>query len=73
MKNAEYRREAGCLQRDSAEHEEYVGAQSVGSQEPLSTIVLIRKTFVSAGNKGKVRNSLSRPRKILCKRQSKTV
>lgn len=31
--NAEYRRETGCPQRDSAEHEEYVGAQSVGSQE----------------------------------------
>ena len=31
--NAEYRKEAGCPQRDSAEHEEYVGAQSVGSQE----------------------------------------
>ena len=33
MKNAEYRRKAGCPQRDSAEHEEYVGAQSVGRQE----------------------------------------
>ena len=31
--NAEYRNNAGCPQRDSAEHEEYVGAQNVGSQE----------------------------------------
>ena len=31
--NAEYRKEAGCPQRDSAEHEEYVGAQSAGGQE----------------------------------------
>jgi len=31
--NAENRREAGCPQRNSAEHEEYVGAQSVGDQE----------------------------------------
>ena len=31
--NAEYRKEAGCPQRNSAEHEEYVGAQSAGSQE----------------------------------------
>ena len=31
--NAENRKETGCPQRDSAEHEEYVGAQSVGSQE----------------------------------------
>ena len=31
--NAAYRREAGCPQRDSAEHEEYVRARSVGSQE----------------------------------------
>ena len=33
MKNAENRREAGCPQRDSAEHKEYVGAQNVGNQE----------------------------------------
>ena len=33
MMNAEYRNNAGCPQRDSAEHEEYVGAQNVGSQE----------------------------------------
>ncbi len=33
MKNAEYRGNAGCPQRDSAEHEEYVGAQNDGSQE----------------------------------------
>ncbi len=33
MKNAEYRKEAGCPQRDSAEHEEYVGAQSADSRE----------------------------------------
>ena len=31
--NAENRKEAGCPQRDSAEHEKYVGAQSVGSRE----------------------------------------
>lgn len=31
--NAEYRGNAGCPQRVSAEHEEYVGAQNVGSQE----------------------------------------
>jgi len=31
--NAEYRKEAGCPQRDSTEHEEYVAAQSFGSQE----------------------------------------
>ena len=28
--NAECRKEAGCPQRDSAEHEEHVSAQSVG-------------------------------------------
>ena len=31
--NAEYRGNAGCPQRDSAEHKEYVGAQNVGKQE----------------------------------------
>ena len=31
--NAENRKETGCPQRDSAEHEEYAGAQSVGKQE----------------------------------------
>ncbi len=31
--NAENRKEAGCPRRDSAEHEEYVGVQSVGGQE----------------------------------------
>ena len=31
--NAENRKEAGCPQRDSAEHEKYVGVQSVGGQE----------------------------------------
>ena len=31
--NAEYRGNAGCPQRDSAEHKEYVGAQNVGNQE----------------------------------------
>ena len=30
---AEYREETGCLQRDSAEHERYAGAQSIDSQE----------------------------------------
>ena len=29
MMNAEYRKEAGCPQRDSAEHEEYVGAHRI--------------------------------------------
>ena len=33
MKKAEYFQEEGCLQRDSAEHEEYAGAQSAGTQE----------------------------------------
>lgn len=33
MKNAEYQGNLSCPQRDSAEHERYVGAQSVGSQE----------------------------------------
>ena len=33
MMNAEYRENAGCPQRDSAEHKEYVGAQNVGNQE----------------------------------------
>ena len=33
MMNAENRKEAGCPQRDSAEHEKYVGVQSVGGQE----------------------------------------
>lgn len=31
--NAENREETGCLQRDSAEHEGYAGAQSIGSRE----------------------------------------
>ena len=31
--NAEYQRKLSCLQRDSAEHEGYVGAQSAGGQE----------------------------------------
>ena len=33
MKNAEYFQQEGCLQRDSAEHEEYAGAQSAGDRE----------------------------------------
>lgn len=33
MKNAEYQGSLSCPQRDSAEHEGYVGAQSVGGQE----------------------------------------
>ena len=33
MKNAEYQGNLSCPQRDSAEHEGYVGAQSVGGQE----------------------------------------
>lgn len=33
MENAENHRDVGCLQRDSAEHKEYAGAQSVGAQE----------------------------------------
>ena len=33
MMNAEYRQEAGCPQRDSAEHEGYAGAQSAGCRE----------------------------------------
>ena len=33
MKRAEYFQEEGCLQRDSAEHEEYAGARSAGTQE----------------------------------------
>ena len=33
MKNAEYLQQEGCLQRDSAEHEEYAGAQSAGDRE----------------------------------------
>ena len=33
MKTAEYLENRSCLQRDSAEHEEYAGAQSVGNQE----------------------------------------
>lgn len=31
--NAEYREEMGCPQKDSAEHEEYVGVQSANNQE----------------------------------------
>lgn len=33
MKNAEYQENLSCPQRDSAEHEGYAGAQSVGGQE----------------------------------------
>lgn len=33
MKNAEYRKEVSCPQGNSAANEEYVGAQSVDSQE----------------------------------------
>ena len=33
MKKAEYQGNLSCPQRDSAEHEGYVGAQSVGGQE----------------------------------------
>ena len=33
MKNAEYLQQEGWLQRDSAEHEEYAGAQSAGVRE----------------------------------------
>ena len=33
MMNAEYRGNAGCPQRDSAEHKEYVGAQSADNRE----------------------------------------
>ncbi len=33
MERAEYFQQEGCLQRDSAEHEEYAGAQSAGVRE----------------------------------------
>lgn len=33
MEKAEYCSDASCLQRDSAEHEEYAGARSVGNQK----------------------------------------
>ena len=33
MKNAEYQENLSCPQRDSAKHEGYAGAQSVGGQE----------------------------------------
>ena len=33
MKKAEYPGNGGCPQRDSAEHEEYAGARSIGKQE----------------------------------------
>ena len=33
MKKAEYPENRSCPQKDSAEHEEYAGAQSVGSRE----------------------------------------
>jgi len=33
MTNAEYQGNLSCPQRDSAEHEGYAGAQSVGGQE----------------------------------------
>ena len=33
MKKAEYLEKQSCLQRDSAEHEEYAGVQSVGNRE----------------------------------------
>ena len=33
MKNAEYQGNLSCPQRDSAEHEGYAGAQSVGTQK----------------------------------------
>ena len=33
MKNAENQENLSCLQRDSAEHEGYAGAQSVGGRE----------------------------------------
>ena len=33
MKNAEYQGNLSCPQRDSAEHEGYAGAQSVGRRE----------------------------------------
>ena len=36
MANVEYLEE-GCLQRDSAEHEEYAGAQSAGVRESKET------------------------------------
>jgi Retron-type reverse transcriptase len=37
MANAEYLEQKGCLQRDSAEHEEYAGAQSAGVRESRET------------------------------------
>ena len=33
MEKAEYPRNEGYLQRDSAEHEEYAGARSIGRRE----------------------------------------
>ena len=33
MRKAEYPKERSCPQKDSAEHEEYAGVQSVGSRE----------------------------------------
>ena len=41
MKNAEYQGNLSCPQRDSAEHEGYAGAQSVGSQEVKEQAVRI--------------------------------
>ena len=37
MKKAEYPGNVGCPQRDSAEHEEYAGARSIGRQETEET------------------------------------
>ena len=33
MRKAEYPKEWSCPQRDSAEHEKYAGAQSIGCRE----------------------------------------
>ena len=56
MKNAEYQGNLSCPQRASAEHEGYVGAQSVGSQEvkeqggaDLLERILSRESLIQLG------------------------
>ena len=43
MAKAEYPGDGGCPQRDSAEHEEYAGARSIGKQETEEVDGMIEK------------------------------
>ena len=71
MKNAEYQGNLSCPQRDSAEHEGYAGAQSVGSQEVKEqggadllewAVSNCRKAYWHMARNGHVQRAISKER-----------